>query len=279
MRKIKPFVLLFHLLLVSCAPKAFFLNQPKLVSAYFEREITKLEKKNSSDIVDRRRLIRTKIEYGFGVIMEQAHRMIDEDYAEAISKYKKANRIFNEAKDLGFSIISEKYPEFNNWLIKESSISLEKEDVSDMYWLAASIGGSISSSRGDPFELINLPNVGRLLNECIELDPGWNNGSLFSAMMSFTTTRSDLNEKMLRDSVDYYFNKAISYSNGMDAGPYLTYAESIHKTFQERKDFINKLNYVLEMEIVPKSEFELTNLLAKSRAKWLLARTNEYFLE
>ena len=98
-------------------------------------------------------------------------------------------------------------------------------------------------------------------------------------MISFTTTRSDLNEVMLRDSVDYYFDKAVLFSNGKDAGPYLTYAESIHKPFQERKNFVDKLNYVINMENKPNNEFELTNLLAKSRAKWLLARTGEYFLE
>jgi hypothetical protein len=148
-----------------------------------------------------------------------------------------------------------------------------------MYWLAASIGGAIGSSRGNPFELINLPYVGRLLNKCIQIDSEWNHGSLYSAMMSFTTTRSDLSETMLRDTVDHYFNKTISSSNGMDAGPYLTYAESIHKTFQERKDFVDKLNYVLEMDIIPNSDHELSNLIAKSRAKWLLTKTDEYFLE
>ena len=149
--------------------------------------------------------------------------------------------------------------------------------MNDIYWLAASIGGCISSSRGDPFELINLPNVGRLLRTGIDINPEWGNGSFFSAMISFTTTRSDLNEIMLRDSVDYYFDKAILYSDGKDAGPYLAYAESIHKPFQERKNFVDKLNYVINMENKPNNEFELTNLLAKSRAKWLLARTEEYF--
>ena len=175
--------------------------------------------------------------------------------------------------------MSKKYPSFNKWLNKETSIDFNADDVNDIYWLAASIGGCISSSRGDPFELINLPNVGRLLRTGIDIDPQWANGSFYSAMMSFTTTRSDLNETMLRDSVDFYFNKAIFYSNGKDAGPYLTYAESIHKPFQERKNFVDKLNYVINMENKPNNEFELTNLLAKSRAKWLLARTDEYFLE
>jgi hypothetical protein len=270
---------LLFLAVSACVPKAFLLEQPKLVSVYFERKIEKLEKSKSPDLVSQRLLIRTKVEYGFGIIMEQASRLIDEDYKQAMAKYEQANKMFSEARDSGFSIISKRYPSFNNWLNKEASIDFNADDMNDIYWLAASIGGCISSSRGDPFQLINLPNVGRLLRTGIEINPGWENGSFYSAMMSFTTTRSDLNEVMLRDSVDYYFDKALLFSNGKDAGPYLTYAESIHKPFQERKNFVDKLNYVINMENMPNNEFELTNLLAKSRAEWLLARTDEYFLE
>ena len=275
----RPIALLVFLVLFSCVPKAILLEKPKLVSIYFERKIKKLEGHDSMSLHGRRVLVRTKVEYGFGIIMEQADRLIEDDYLEALDQYKKANNVFNEAQDLGMLIMLEKYPEFNDWLQKDAVIDLKKEDVSDMYWLAASIGGSVSSSRGDPFELINLPYVGRLLNKCIKIYPEWNNGSLYSAMMSFATSRSDLSEEMLRDSVDFYFNKAISYSNGMDAGPYLTYAESIHKTFQERKDFVDKLNYVMEMDVVRNSDYEMGNLVSKSRAKWLLSKTDEYFLE
>ena len=279
MSKIRQLTPLLFLLVSACVPKAFFLEQPKIVSVYFERKIDKLEKIKSPDLDSQRFLMRTKVEYGFGIIMEQASRLIDEDYSKAMAKYEQANKIFSEARDSGISIMSKKYPNFNKWLNKETSIDFNADDMNDIYWLAASIGGCISSSRGDPFELINLPNVGRLLRTGIDIYPEWANGSFYSAMMSFTTTRSDLNETMLRDSVDFYFDKAIFYSNGKDAGPYLTYAESIHKPFQERKDFVDKLNYVINMENKPSNEFELTNLLAKSRAKWLLARTDEYFLE
>ena len=275
----RPIALLVFLVFFSCVPKAILLEKPKLVSIYFERKIKKLEGNDSMSLHGRRVLVRTKVEYGFGIIMEQADRLIEDDYLEGLDQYKKANNVFNEAQDLGMLIMLEKYPEFNDWLQKDAVIDLKKEDVSDMYWLAASIGGSVSSSRGDPFELINLPYVGRLLNKCIKIYPEWNNGSLYSAMMSFATSRSDLSEQMLRDSVDFYFNKAISYSNGMDAGPYLTYAESIHKTFQERKDFVDKLNYVMEMDVVRNSDYEMGNLVSKSRAKWLLSKTDEYFLE
>ena len=98
-------------------------------------------------------------------------------------------------------------------------------------------------------------------------------------MMSFTATRTDLSEILLRDSVDFYFNKALLHSDSLDASPYVTYAESIHKTYQERKEFEDKLNYVIDMAVIPKSEYELSNLIAKNRAEWLLTKTEEYFLE
>ena len=98
-------------------------------------------------------------------------------------------------------------------------------------------------------------------------------------MMSFTATRTDLSEILLRDSVDFYFNKALLHSDSLDASPYVTYAESIHKTYQERKEFEDKLNFVLEMNVIHNSKYELSNIIAKNRADWLLSNTDEYFLE
>ena len=226
-----------------------------------------------------RALMRTKVEYGFGIIMEHADRLIDVDYSSALDKYKKANIIFKDARDSGISILNDRYSNFNEWIRRGVELQFTNNDIIDLYWLAAAYGGAISSSRGDPFELIHLPKVGRILRKCIELDPEWNNGAVYSAMMSFTSTRTDISEDLLRDSVDFYFNKAILYSDSLDAGPFLAYAESIHKTYQERKEFEDKLNYVIDMKTKSRSRYELPNLIAKNRAEWLLSKTDDYFLE
>ena len=99
MSKIRQLAPLLFLLVSACVPKAFLLEQPKLVSVYFERKIEKLEKAKSPDLDSQRLLMRTKVEYGFGIIMEQANRLIDEDYSLAIAKYEQANKIFSEARD------------------------------------------------------------------------------------------------------------------------------------------------------------------------------------
>ena len=265
--------------IISCSPKAFIIDQPELVSIYFEKKIKKLEKSDMTSLDQQRALMRTKVEYGFGIIMEHADRLIDVDYSSALDKYKKANIIFKDARDSGISILNDRYSNFNEWIRGGVELQFTNNDIIDLYWLAAAYGGAISSSRGDPFELIHLPKVGRILRKCIELDPEWNNGAVYSAMMSFTSTRTDISEDLLRDSVDFYFNKAILYSDSLDAGPFLAYAESIHKTYQERKEFEDKLNYVINMKTKSRSRYELPNLIAKNRAEWLLSKTDDYFLE
>tara|TARA_Y100000814_G_scaffold92088_1_gene63213 strand:+ start:150 stop:986 length:837 start_codon:yes stop_codon:yes gene_type:complete len=275
----KNLILYSLIFIISCSPKAFIIDQPELVSIYFEKKIKKLEKSDMTSLDQQRALMRTKVEYGFGIIMEHADRLIDVDYSSALDKYKKANIIFKDARDSGISILNDRYSNFNEWIRRGVELQFTNNDIIDLYWLAAAYGGAISSSRGDPFELIHLPKVGRILRKCIELDPEWNNGAVYSAMMSFTSTRTDISEDLLRDSVDFYFNKAILYSDSLDAGPFLAYAESIHKTYQERKEFEDKLNYVINMKTKSRSRYELPNLIAKNRAEWLLSKTDDYFLE
>ena len=275
----KNLILYSLIFIISCSPKAFIIDQPELVSIYFEKKIKKLEKSDMTSLDQQRALMRTKVEYGFGIIMEHADRLIDVDYSSALDKYKKANIIFKDARDSGISILNDRYSNFNDWIRGVVELQFTNNDIIDLYWLAAAYGGAISSSRGDPFELIHLPKVGRILRKCIELDPEWNNGAVYSAMMSFTSTRTDISEDLLRDSVDFYFNKAILYSDSLDAGPFLAYAESIHKTYQERKEFEDKLNYVINMKTKSRSRYELPNLIAKNRAEWLLSKTDDYFLE
>ena len=275
----KNLILSSFIFIISCSPKAFIIDQPELVSIYFEKKIKKLEKSDMTSLDQQRALMRTKVEYGFGIIMEHADRLIDVDYSSALDKYKKANIIFKDARDSGISILNDRYSNFKDWIRGVVELQFTNNDIIDLYWLAAAYGGAISSSRGDPFELIHLPKVGRILRKCIELDPEWNNGAVYSAMMSFTSTRTDISEDLLRDSVDFYFNKAILYSDSLDAGPFLAYAESIHKTYQERKEFEDKLNYVIDMKTKSRSRYELPNLIAKNRAEWLLSKTDDYFLE
>jgi len=267
------------ILYISCSPKSIVLNTPSISSFYFEKKINKLEKLGDTSLSVYRKIVKLKVQFGFGIILEEGDRLLDNNYNDGIKKYQKAQSIFLEAKETQIMILLAKYPDFENWLKNEKNIKFVDEDIFDLYWLSAAIGGSIKASRGKPMQLIQLPVVGRLLRKSMKLDPKWGKGALYSAMMSYTASRTDLNRMALKDSVDFYYDKAIEYSDSLDASLFVTYAEAIHKPFQEKQEYLDKLNLAVNLDIKSDNYFKMSNYLAKNRAKWLISKTDDYFLE
>ena len=272
-----------HLVLIqvfmSCSPTSLILNQTKIISYYFDTKISKMDNDTKKDSISPEELAQTKIIYAYGILMEKADRLIDENYEESLLYYEKANKLFLEAKESLTTILIDKYPDFLKWMKNDLDINLTKKDIPYLYWLAASMAGSIKSSRGsNPHELVNIPVIGTLLETSIYLDPKWGDGSLQSAMMSYSAIRPDLNREALKDTVNFYFKKALEFSDSLDASIFVSYAELIHKPRQEKEEFVNKLLYVLQMKPGANKNRKLSNLVSKQRAKWLLSKKEDYFL-
>jgi hypothetical protein len=275
--------ILIHLSVIlfcsSCVPRTLIVDHPKIVSLYFEKKIKSLERKKSLSTDQKRLLLKTKVEYGFGVLLEESDRILDHDYNLGVKKSQEAHIVFSDAKKVGNSILIISYPKLDSWLSGETDLQFKINDVSDLYWLAAAYGGAIKSSRGNPFDVVNLPVVKKLLITAIALDPKWGKGALYSAMMSYTSSRPDLFGDALIDSVSSFYAKALIASDSLDASLFVSYAELIDKKFQNRDAFERKLDLVLNMDVKKDKDFRLSNIIAQERAKWLLSKTDEIFFE
>jgi len=239
-----------------------------------------MDEGDSKDINHQRKIIKTKVEYAYGILMERGDRLIDDDYSKGMIYYKKANKLFLEAKQSSLNILLDRYPNFNQWIKNDLTINFDVKDTYDLYWLAASMAGAIQSSRGsNPYELINIPTIGKLLETAIFLDPNWESGSLFSAMMSYSAIRPDLSGQAMKDTVDYYFKKSLEISDSLDASVFVSYAELIHKPRQEKNEFENKLKYAINVDLNKNKKIKLNNLISINRARWLMSNIEDYFLE
>ena len=239
-----------------------------------------MNEEDSEHLVYQRNVIQTKVEYAYGILMEKGDRLIDDDYSKGMIYYKKANKLFLEAKQSSFTILLERYPTFDQWIKKDLKINFNAKDTHDLYWLAASMAGAIQSSRGsNPYELINIPTIGKLLETAIFLDPNWESGSLFSAMMSYSAIRPDLSGQAMKDTVDYYFKRSLEISDSLDASVFVAYAELIHKPRQEKNEFENKLKYAINVDLNKNKKIKLNNQISINRARWLMSNTEDYFLE
>ena len=250
---------------------------------------------------------------GFGFLMENAEKTLDEDYQKGVELYSEANKYFEKAVDLSKKYFINKYPTFDIWLKGNNNSDIEfiKDDVEALYWLAAAYGGAISSSRGNPQWVIHLPKVGQLIEKAIYVNPEWNYGSLYSAMITYSMTLSDTPEKdwdnngyiggynrfgAESETIGYYniegvreseyvgINVATDYyklslkaSKGMDLSAHISYAENVLVFQQDRSEFIKLLNHVLQFKGNKIKDLELGNYMAKQRAQWLLGKTEELF--
>ena len=279
MKPIYYLILVVQIFLISCSPTRVFLKQESLVELFVDTKISNLQKKPFLSLEEKKALLKLYNQYGFGVLMESSDRTIIKNYSKGIENYKKAYDNFVAARILGIDILSTKYENFEELLINDKELNFEEEDVEDLYWLMASYSGALSSSRANPFELINLPIIEKLLTTCFKINPKWGSGALYSAMMSYCAIRPDLSEVSKKDSISHYFNKALKLSDSKDASLYVSYAELVHKPAQERNLFEKKLNFALNVKVSKKDTFYLSNLIAQNRAKWLIADINEYFID
>ncbi|MFC1784406.1 TRAP transporter TatT component family protein [Candidatus Neomarinimicrobiota bacterium] len=284
--------------IIGCSPKKYILNQfdgvfdsieyvyltdddPQLVKESFPFNLKIIEILLDQNPDDRDMLLTALSSftmYSYGFVMEDAEKLVLENYSAGSEIYNRANKLFNRALRYGVHGMELKYPEFNKWIEKRDNVNnpFEKEDISYLYWLSAAIGGSISTSHGSPMYVVNLPKIGWLLEKSMEIDESWNNGALYSAMISFTMSRPDAvvdREQRARD----YFNKAVEASAGEDCSIYVRFAESVCIKNQNKDEFIEKLNFVLDFDIENVKELRLTNTMAQSRAIWLMNRIDELF--
>jgi len=308
-------IIVFCIFNQSCSTASILKTTPKTVESFMMKRSNSILNKDYSNISSDK-LLKHSIFLtmtGFGFIMENAEKTLDEDYQNGLKLYKDANKYFEKAVSLGNRYLIKKYPTFDDWLTKKKYNDIEfiKEDVEALYWLAAAYGGAVSSSRGNPQWVIHLPKVGQLIEKALELNPAWNYGSLYSVMISYATTLSDTperdwdmdgyvggynrfgketkvngyyNMKGVRESeyiganiATNYYKLALKASNGMDLSPHVSYAENVLVLKQSRLEFVQLLDLVIKSNKKGIKELELGNYMAKQRAQWLLNRTEELF--
>ncbi len=155
-------------------------------------------------------------------------------------------------------------------------ISKKYKNLFKLYWSAAAYAGAIQSSNGDPEWVIQLPKIGLLLEAALSLNPEWNYGALYTAMISYSLIRHDAKENKI-EIAKAFFDKAIKASNEEDLSPYISYAENIAVSEQNKKEFTNMLYKALNIDIHANPELSLTNYINQKRANWLLDNIDEFF--
>ena len=267
---------------LGCSPKLVILQQkPEWAKGGYNYYVGRIEhklSKSKNDPVLFQQGCQALTQYTFGFLMEEADRIIMTDYLGGKKIFMEANLHFGRAVNYGNKSLSLKFDQYDNWISNQSDQipNFTEYEIPYLFWTAAAYGGAIKSSRGNPEWVVLLPRVGQLLEVGLNIDPDWNKGALYSAMISYTMSRHDPPKEKERVAEDY-FNKAVAASNGLDIGTYVNLAESVSIPTQNKNQFTNLLYKALNIDIKENTDLVLTNQINRNRAQWLLDNIDEYF--
>jgi hypothetical protein len=215
-------------------------------------------------------------QYSYGILMEKADRLMYADYYTAREYYSESLDLFLTSKNYMIQALSLRHTDFELKMKTKAEVDFHVDDVPYLYWLSGSMAGSIQASQGDPEYLIDLNNIRWLLENAIAINPGWEKGSLYAAMMSVYLNDLSGDKDSERKALEY-FELADRAANGYNIGIYVTLAESFAVSKQDKAYFLELIDKALTIDISKDKDMKQANTLSKLRASWLLTRVDDLF--
>jgi len=220
-------------------------------------------------------------QYAYAFVAEDADEIEDQDLDKAMALRVRARRLYLRARDYGVRGLEVRYPDFG-WAIRtnpKAAVALTKpSDVPLLYWTAASWGLAISVSKDVPDLVADQPQVEALIDRALALDEDYDFGAIHSFLVTYESSRQG-GEGEFTDRSRKHFQRAMELSGGKLAGPLVALAETVSVHQQNRKEFQSLLQQALAIDADSKPEWRLNNLVTQRRARWLLKRTDQLFVE
>lgn len=219
-------------------------------------------------------------QYAYAFIKEESDEMEPENFALATEMRARARGLFLRARDYGVRGLETRHPDFAAQLNKDPQLAvkaLKTQDVALLYWTAASWGMAITLSKNEPALLVDLPVMEALIDRALELNEAFDDGAIHSFLITYEPVRQGAAGDPL-ERARKHFDRAMTLSNGTQAGPLVSLAESVSIANQDRKEFQSLLDRALAVDVNAKPEYRLANLVMQRRARWLLTRIDDLFL-
>lgn len=152
--------------------------------------------------------------------------------------------------------------------------AMTDKDVPLLYWTAASWALAIANSKDDMRLVGQLPAVEAIMARAAALDPDFDEGAIHEFYISLEGAK-DGGAKAARDHLD----RALSLAKGSKVGVLVSYAETVDVATQNRAEFQSLLQRAIDFDVDSAPARRLANVVAQRRARWLLSRIEDLFVE
>ena len=218
-------------------------------------------------------------QYAYVWVQVPAEEAEERDVQAAYAQYARARRMYLRARDYGLRGL--KLGKDADRLRTDPVGALERttrDDVPLLYWTGVAWAAAISLSKDSPAIVSGLPAVDALIRRAAALDPDFDHGTLRSFLIGYEMSRPNASPKA-EALARAHFARAVELSQGRQAGPYVSLAESVCVEKRQRQEFEQLLKQAIALDPGAQPEWRLANLVMQRRARRLLARADELFPE
>ncbi len=220
-------------------------------------------------------------QYAQAFVNEPADALESTDLQAARRARQRAGRMFLRARGYCLRALELRYAGIGAALASAPAAALERtrpRDAELLFWTGASWAAAISSLRQD-LELVADLRVGHaLLRRADDLDPSWDRGTIHETLVALEAALAPASGGSLARAREH-FRRARELSGDRRIGPLVTFAESVSVKEQDAAEFRRLLEEALAFDLSAAPDDRLVNTLARRRAEWLLARTEDLFVE
>jgi predicted anti-sigma-YlaC factor YlaD len=219
-------------------------------------------------------------QYAYGHLQQDADLTEANDLAAATALRARARKLYLRALDYGLRGLEVDIPNFRAELRKDSKAAvgrLEKAHVPLVYWTGNAWGAAISISKDDAELTADQSLVEALMRRALALDEEYERGSIHDFFIAYEGGRASVGGSL--DLARKHLERVRELSKGTRVSPLVSFAETISVGTQNRKEFQSLLEEALSFDVNKAPESRVANLIAQRRARWLLGRTTELFVE
>jgi predicted anti-sigma-YlaC factor YlaD len=220
-------------------------------------------------------------QYSFAFVEQDADELATRDLNGAEALRRRARRLYARARRYGLRGLEQRHEGLEAVLRGDPRQALGETTAADvpfLYWTAAAWGRSISLSKDAPEEIADQGIVEALIDRALELDESFGDGAIHSFLISYEMVRQGARGEPA-DRARVHFDRAMELGGSREAGPLVALAEAVAVQKQDVVLFRKLLGQALAIDPDLRPESRLVNLVMQRRARWLLSRTEELFVE
>lgn len=221
------------------------------------------------------------VQYAYAFVQQEADQREADDFAASEALKQRARRLYLRARNHGLRGLEVRHPGFEKQLrtdAKTAVSSLSATEVPLLFWTGAAWAAAIAQSKDQPDLIGELPLVEALLERALALDEAWNYGAIHGVFIQYEMIRPG-NDPEAPAKARRHFDRVVQLSGGQLAGPYLGLAEAVAMPRNDRAQFESLLQQALKVDPDSREEWRLENLVMQRRARWLLGRVDELFVQ